>query len=200
MSLQGKQIGFALPEGHFLMPAILDELKKMIAAGADVYPLFLAVSDCPDYDEQFIATKKILEEITGKELLNASMAEATDGAKEKEISFDMMVVAPCPGNLLAKLVNARAMAAPLSRTIRHLQRGRPVVLALVSNGDSEGLMQNVQQIINIKTIFLVPFGPRQQGEKQVFLARLDLLYETVIYALAQRQLQPVYLEPFWLPH
>ena len=179
---------------------ILDEIKKMVMAGADVYPLFLAVSDYPDTDEQSTATKTILEEITGREMLTASLAEEADEAGYEEIAFDMMVVAPCPGNFLAKLVNARAMAAPLSKTVRHLQGGRPVVLALVSNGDSEGLLQNVQQIINIKTVFLVPFGPRDQGEKQVFLARLDLLYETVVYALAQRQLQPLYLEPFWLPH
>jgi dipicolinate synthase subunit B len=200
MSLQGKQIGFALPEGHFLMPMILNEIKKMVTAGADVYPLFLAASDYPDTDGQFTTTKNTLEEITGREMLTASLAEEADKAGNEEIAYDMMVVAPCPGNFLAKLVNARAMAAPLSKTVRHLQGGKPVILALVTNGDSEGLLQNVQQIITIKTVFLVPFGPREQGEKQVFLARLDLLYETVVYALAQRQLQPLYLEPYWLPH
>lgn len=199
MRLKGRQIGFALPEGHFSMPAVLAEVKKIVAAGADVYPLFLATSDRPETDEQFITTKKLLESITGRELLNTSLVEEAEAAGN-DITFDLLVVAPCPGNFLAKLVNARTTAAPLSKTVRYLQAGNPVVLALVTNGDSEDLMQNIQQIISLKTFFLVPFGPVEKDSKQVYLSRLDLLYDTVLYAMSNQQLQPVYLEPYWLPH
>lgn len=67
-------------------------------------------------------------------------------------------------------------------------------------GEIEKMLLNVQQILSIRSFFLVPFGPAGKGDKQIFLARLDLLYETVLQALAERQLQPVYLEPCWLPH
>ncbi|MDW7651783.1 MAG: flavoprotein [Bacillota bacterium] len=200
MSLQGRQIGFALPEGHFTMPVILDEIKKLVAAGADVYPLFLATSDHPETDEQFGSTKKTLEQITGHEMLTTSLAEEESELSGVNITFDIMVIAPCPGNFLAKLVNTRTTSAPLSKTVRHLQAGNPVVLALVTNGDSENLLENVQQILSVKTFFLVPFGPTAQGDKQVYLARLDLLCETVAHAMQNRQLEPVYLEPCWLPH
>ena len=200
MRLKGRQIGFALPEGHFTMPKILDEIRKMVSAGADVYPLFLATSDHPETDEQYRNTKAILEQITGREMLTTSLAEEAGEASAEEIVFDIMVIAPCPGNFLAKLVNTRTTTAPLSKTVRHLQVGSPVVLALITNGDSENLLQNVQQIVNIKTFFLVPFGPVEQGDKQVYLSRLDLLYETVLSACQNRQLEPMYLEPCWLPH
>lgn len=200
MRLKGRQIGFALPEGHFSMPAILAEVKKLVSAGADVYPLFLATSDRPEKDEQFLYTKKMLEEITGRELLTTSLAEEAGEAAAQDIIFDIMVIAPCPGNFLAKLVNARATTAPLSRSVKHLQVGNPVVLALVTNGDSENLLQNVRQIISLKAFFLVPFGPVDDGEKQVYLSRLDLICDTVVYAMEQKQLEPVYLEQYWLPH
>ncbi len=200
MSLQGKQIGFALPEGHFTMPEILEEIKKMVTAGANVYPLFLATSDHPDKDEQYHKTKELVEQITGREMLTTSLAEETSTTSGINITYDIMVIAPCPGNFLAKLVNTRTTSAPLSSTVSHLQAGNPVVLALITNGDSEYLLQNVQQIINLKTFFLVPFGPAEQGDKQVYLSRLDLLYETVLQAMNNQQLHPVYLEPCWLPH
>jgi dipicolinate synthase subunit B len=200
MRLQGKQIGFVMPEGHFCMSMILGEVKKMVAAGASVYPLFLATSAHPEAPEQFHATKKLLEQITGHEMLTTSLAEEAAEATADEICFDVMIIAPCPGNFLAKLVNARTTSAPLSRTVRHLQSGAPVVLALVTNGDSEGVLENVEQIIGLHSFFLVPFGPVDQKGKQVFLARLDLLYETVAQAMVQRQLEPVYLEPCWVPH
>ncbi|EEG77423.1 HFCD family protein [Dethiobacter alkaliphilus] len=200
MHLKGKQIGFALPEGHFSMPDILTEVKKLVSAGADVYPLFLATSEQPEIDSQFTEAKKILEQVTGREMLTTTLADEAGETSGEDINFDIMVIAPCPGNFLVRLVNARTTSAPLSKTVRHLQEGNPVVLAVITNGDSESLLQNVEQILSIKSFFLVPFGPVDQGGKQIYLARLDLLAETVTYAVQDRQLEPVYLEPCWLPH
>jgi dipicolinate synthase subunit B len=199
MCLRGKQIGFALPEGHFSMPAILLEVRKLVAAGADVYPLFLATSDHPETDEQYNAAKHQLELITGREMLAASLAEELGETTGEEVNFDILVVAPCPGNFLAKLVNVRTTSVSLTKPVKYLQSGKPVVLALVTNGDSDHLLQNVQQILSLKSIFLVPFGPVVQEGKQIYLSRLDLLSDTVHYAIEQRQLEPMYIEPCWLP-
>ena len=160
MPLRGK-IAFALPEGHFSMPAILTEIHKLAVAGAKLYPFFLATTDHPETDNQFQKTKKTLEQITGREMLETSLAEAADLTAD-DTSFDIMVIAPCPGNFLAKLVNARTTSVALSKPVRYLQSGKPVVLALVANGDSENLLENIQQIISLKSIFLVPFGPVEQ--------------------------------------
>jgi dipicolinate synthase subunit B len=200
MSLRGVRIAFALPEGHFSMPQIIGEIEKMLAAGADIFPLFLAASDNQENETQFNTTRNLLEQITGREMMTASLADETSELFNLDTTYDLLVIAPCTGNFLSRLVNARAMAAPLATTVRHLQTGCPVVLALVPNGSSENLLLNVQQILSIKSFFLVPFGPAGKGDKQIFLARLDLLHETVLQALAERQLQPVYLEPCWLPH
>ncbi|NLM45357.1 MAG: hypothetical protein GX200_00955 [Firmicutes bacterium] len=197
MRLQGKQIGFALPEGHFSLPAVLEEIRKLVAAGAEIYPLFLATSDHPETDEQYRETKRLLEEITGRELVATTLAEEVAG--DNQAPFDLLVVAPCPGNFLARLVNARTTSVSLAKPVKHLQSGRPVVLALVANGDSENLLQNVQQILSLKSIFLVPFGPALHGGKQIYLSRLDLLVETVAHAIEEKQLEPVFLESCWLP-
>lgn len=199
MPLRGKKIAFALPEGHFSMPAILTEIHKLAAAGAKLYPFFLATTDHPETDNQFQKTKKTLEQITGREMLETSLAEAADLTAD-DTSFDIMVIAPCPGNFLAKLVNTRTTSVALSKPVRYLQSGKPVVLALVANGDSENLLENIRQIISLKSIFLVPFGPVEQKGKQIYLSRLDLLFDTVIYAMEQKQLEPVFLEPCWLPN
>ena len=162
-------------------------------------PFFLATTDHPETDNQFQKTKKTLEQITGREMLETSLAEAADLTAD-DTSFDIMVIAPCPGNFLAKLVNTRTTSVALSKPVRYLQSGKPVVLALVANGDSENLLENIQQIISLKSIFLVPFGPVEKRGKQIYLSRLDLLFDTVIYAMEQKQLEPVFLEPCWLPN
>ncbi|MBT9167540.1 MAG: Dipicolinate synthase subunit B [Syntrophomonadaceae bacterium] len=172
----------------------------MVAAGATVFSLFLATGEDQQLSTQLLKTTRLLEQITGRELLTKLLAEEIGEINGEEIIFDLLVIAPCPGNFLAKLVNTSATAAPLSKTVRHLQAGLPVVLALICNGDSEEVLQNAQQIISLQNFFLVSFGPEQQGRKQVFLARLDLLYETVAMAMEKRQLEPVYLETYRFPH
>ncbi|HZK24303.1 MAG TPA: hypothetical protein VFC74_02825 [Oscillospiraceae bacterium] len=199
MLLEGKQIGFALPEGHFSMPAILDEVRKLVAAGANIYPLFLATSDHPELEPHYHQTKQMLEQITGHEMMPTTLAEDVGELFSEQLAFDILVVAPCPGNFLAKLVNSRTTSISLAKSVKHLQVGKPVVLALITNGDSENLLQNVQQILSLKSFFLVPFGPTDEDGKQIYLSRLDLLYETVLQALQQKQLTPVYIEPCWLP-
>lgn len=196
MRLHGRHIGFALPERHFSMPDILHEVKRMVSAGAKVYPLFLAAPD--NDDEHFLQTRSLLEQITGHEMMTSSLADET--GEEEVPEFDLLVIAPCTGNFLSMLLNARTTTAPISKALRHLQNGRPVVMALVANGDSENLFQNVAQVLNLKNFYLVPFGPILKEDKQVFLSRLELLYDTILYALARRQLRPVYLESCWLPH
>lgn len=197
MSLRGKQIGFALPEEHFSMHSIIGQIKKMVSAGAEVFPLFLDTEITAD-NEQLKSTRLLLEQITGREMLTTSLADIA--GDDSEVNFDLLVVAPCTGNFLARLMNTNATTVPLSKTLQHLECGRPVVLALVANGDSGNLFVNVSQILNLKNFYMVPFGPAEKGNKQVFLARLDLMIDTVIYALASKQIQPVYLEPCWLPH
>ncbi|NLP36091.1 MAG: hypothetical protein GX357_00360 [Firmicutes bacterium] len=199
MSIQGKHIGFALPEGHFSMAAILEEIRKLAAAGAKIYPLFLATSDHPEFNEEFLRTKELIEQITGREMMAAALAEEADDPDDNT-NFDILVIAPCPGNFLAKLVNARSTSVSLARPVKYLQSGKPVVLALVANGNSENLLQNIQQILSLKSIFIVPFGPAKQEGKQIYLSRLDLLFETVNHALEAKQLEPVYIENCWLPN
>ncbi|NLZ92762.1 MAG: hypothetical protein GX922_01900 [Firmicutes bacterium] len=199
MLLEGKRIGFALPEGHFSMPLILAQMQKLIAAGADVYPLFLATSAQPYMEPHFQQTKQEIEEITGHEMMPTTLADEVNDPASEQLAFDILVVAPCPGNFLAKLVNARTTSVSLSTTVKHLQTGKPVVLAIITNGNSENLLQNVQQILSLKSIFLVPFGTSEEGGKQIYLSRLDLLYDTVLQAMEQKQITPVYLETFYLP-
>ena len=165
MRLAGKQIGFALPEVHFTLPAILTEIKKMVAAGASVFPLLLAAGEDRQPSAQLLETKRLLEQITGRELLIKQLAEEAVDVCGEEIFFDLIVIAPCPGNFLAKLVNTSATAAPLSRTVRHLQAGFPVVRALISNGDSEEVLQNTQQIIRLQNFLPRPLWLGAAGQQ-----------------------------------
>lgn len=191
--LFGKQIGFALPEKHATMEQIFLEMKKLMAEGAEIFPLLFANNGSPEERE---CIKRKLFAVTGKELLTTPME--TDGVPSMEV-FDLMVIAPCPGNILAKMLNASGDPDTMVKAMTHLQTGRPIVLALVANGNSGDLLSHIEHLLALKSIYFVPFGHVQEKNKQFIITRMDLIKETVVQAFKQKQIQPTIFEHHWFP-
>ena len=131
----------------------------------------------------------MLCEFTGKPIFK-TITEVEDVGPKK--LFDIMVVAPCTGNTLAKVVNGITDGAVLMSVKAHLRNQRPVVLAISTN-DGLGLnAKNIGLLLNVKNIYMVPFGQDNPLEKpNSLVAKWDLITETVLYALNGRQYQPV---------
>lgn len=73
-----------------------------------------------------------------------------------------------------------------------MRNGRPLVLAMATN-DGLGMSgKNITQLLNIKNIYMVPFGQDDYTNKpNSLVADFNLLLETVEYALEKQQKQPV---------
>jgi dipicolinate synthase subunit B len=187
-----KQIGFALPECHATMEQIFLEMKKLVEEGAEIYPLLFANNGSKEEREWL---EKKLYDVTGQEVTTRMESE---GFVNPDV-FDLMVIAPCPGNILAKLLNASGDPATMVKAMTHLQTGRPIVLALVANGNSGDLLGHIEQLLALKSIYFVPFGHVQEKRKQFIITRMDLIKETVVQAFEQKQIQPTIFEHHWFP-
>ena len=192
--LLGKKIGFALPENHATMELIFEEIKKLKGEGADLYPLLLHDSGPP---RERMLLEDELYSLTGKEMVRAAWK---DHQKTGEPSaFDLMVIAPCPGNMLMKILDAAGDPDTMVKALTHLQTDRPIVLALVANGNCGDLVRHIEQLLALKRIYLVPFGPTHHQGRQFIITRMDLIMETVVHAFMKEQIQPVIFEHHWLP-
>jgi dipicolinate synthase subunit B len=108
--------------------------------------------------------------------------------------IDVLVVAPCTGNTLAKLANAITDTPVLMATKAHLRNQRPVVLAVSTNDGLSMNAKNLGLLLNTKHVFMVPFGQdNPAGKPNSLKARMELILETVVLALQEKQLQPVLL-------
>ena len=192
--LLGKQIGFALPEGHATMEQIFLEMEKLLEEGADLYPLIFANNGSKQ--ERSLLEKKLFA-LTGKEMATTSLEE--DGCHLHYDTFDLMVIAPCPGNILMKILDVTSNPAAMVKALTHLQTERPIVLALVANGNSGDLVAHIEQLLALKGIYFVPFGSVRHQSKQFIVTRMELIKETVVQALMQKQIQPVIFEHHWFP-
>lgn len=194
MRLKGVSIGFALTGSHCTLDEVIPQVKKLVEEGAVIYPV---ISSSVDKTDTRFGTaerwKKAMQEITDNPIINTIVGAEPFGPQKL---VDVMVVAPCTGNTLAKLANAITDSPVLMAVKAQLRNQRPVVLA-VSTNDGLGLnARNLGVILNAKNIYVVPFGQdNPTGKPNSVKAKMDLLPDTIVLALQGKQVQPV-LEKF----
>lgn len=193
MNLKGIRLGFVVTGSHCTMKNILTEIDNLVKEGADVYPVVsysISTTDTRFGKASEFCDK--LKEITGHEPIKTIVDAEPIGPNKL---FDVLVVAPCTGNTLAKLANGITDTPALMAIKAHLRNQRPVVIA-VSTNDGLGLnAKNIATLLNTKHIFLVPFGQDNPIEKpNSLVARLDKIRDTICLALEGKQIQPVLIQ------
>ncbi len=110
--------------------------------------------------------------------------------------LDVLVIAPCTGNTLAKLAAGIADTSVTMAAKAHLRNGRPVVLAVSTNDGLAAAARNIGALLARKGVYFVPFQQDDPEHKPASLvAVMERIPETVEAALEGRQLQPVLLGP-----
>lgn len=106
--------------------------------------------------------------------------------------LDILVIAPCTGNTLAKLAHAVTDTSVTMAAKAHLRNGRPLLLAVSTNDGLSGSAANIGTLLNRKNVYFVPFYQDDpQNKPNSLVTRLDLLEEAVAAAMEGRQLQPL---------
>lgn len=190
MRLSGVRIGFALTGSHCTMAEALAQLESLVKEGAEIYPIMSEAVDHTDTKFGPAAHwKEIIAQHTDQPPVNSIVKAEPIGPGKL---LDVVVVAPCTGNTLAKLAYGITDGPVLMAVKAHLRNLRPVVLA-VSTNDGLGInAKNLGLLLNTKHIYLVPFGQdNPAGKPNSLKAKMDLITDTIIHALQGKQIQPV---------
>ncbi|TYO97871.1 dipicolinate synthase subunit B [Desulfallas thermosapovorans] len=190
MRLEGIKVGFALTGSHCTLDEVLVEMKRVADEGAILYPIISASVD--ETDTRFGASagwKERITEICGRKIIN-SIVDAEPVGPEKLL--DVLVVAPCTGNTLAKLANAITDGPVLMAVKAHLRNQRPVVIAVSTNDGLSLNARNIGLLLNVKNIYMVPFGQdNPAGKPNSLKAMMNKMVDTIEHALQGKQIQPV---------
>ncbi|MBP3312718.1 MAG: dipicolinate synthase subunit B [Butyricicoccus sp.] len=110
--------------------------------------------------------------------------------------LDVLVIAPCTGNTLAKLTHS-IIDTPVTMAAKsHLRRGRPVVLAVSTNDGLSGSAANIGALLNRRHYYFVPFGQdAPEAKPRSLVADMERIPQTVEAALRGEQLQPILSAP-----
>lgn len=193
MRLKDVRIGFALTGSHCCLDEIMPKIQELVNEGAEVYPIISFAVDT--IDTRFGTTTKwreMLEQITGKEPINSIVTAEPVGPQKL---VDVVVIAPCTGNTMAKLANGITDTPVLMATKAHLRNLRPVVIGISTN-DGLGInAKNLGLLINTKNIYMVPFGQDSPtGKPNSLKCNMDLIIDTIEHALQGKQIQPVLIQ------
>ncbi len=190
--LTGVKIGVVLTGSHCTMEAALQQIPRLKAEGAVIYPIISYTVDSTD--NRFYQTddlKEYLRQASDNPIINTIVGAEPIGPRKL---LDVVVVMPATGNTIAKLANGIVDTPALMAVKAHLRNQRPVVMAISTN-DALGInARNLGLLLNMKNIYFVPFrqdDPYQKGNSVV--ADLDQVIDTVICALQTKQIQPLLL-------
>lgn len=190
MKLEGRTVGFALTGSFCTYSKIFPQVEKLVQLGAEVIPIMSEISYTTDTRfgkaEEHI---KRLEKITGKKVI-ASVKEAEPIGPQKLL--DVLVVAPCTGNSLAKIAAGMADTSVTLAVKSHLRNRRPVVIGISTNDGLGNNAKNIGALVNMKNVYLVPFGQDDWNAKEnSLISHMDLIIPAVEHAMDGKQLQPV---------
>ena len=192
MKLSECNIGFAITGSFCTFDKIKSQIKILKDEGADITPIFSF--NTYNMDTRFTKAKDFIDEIkqiTGKEGMSTiQQAEAIGPNK----LFDVLVIAPCTGNTMAKLANGITDTPVLMAAKAHLRNNRPLVISISTN-DALGInLQNIGKLMIMKNIYFVPFGQDDYIKKpNSMIADVERIKETVEAAMKKEQIQPVIL-------
>lgn len=185
-------IGFALCGSFCTYEPVLSALAVLARTYETVLPVMSFVSE--QTDSRFGTAESFRSRITdicGKPIISNIAAAEPIGPKKL---LDLLVIAPCTGNTLAKLAHGIADTPVTLACKAHLRNQRPVVVAVSTNDGLAGNAANLGLLLNRRDFYFVPFGQDSPEKKPCSLvADMAQLPQTVALALQGKQLQPLLL-------
>lgn len=192
MDFKGIRVGFVLTGSFCTFKKVIPKMKELKEKNADIIPIM-------SYNAYHLDTKfgkaedfiLDIENICKNKIIHTIQEAEPIGPKNLT---DIMIIAPCSGNTMAKLacdiIDTPATMAAKS----HLRNNRPLVIAPSTNNGLSGNAENIGKLLNRNNHFFVPFkqdNPITKPRSIVFDS--EYIIKTLELALKREQISPILL-------
>ena len=190
-----KNIGFAITGSFCTHEKIKGVVRKLVEDGNRVIPIFSNMSQA--INSRFGDARDFIiavQEITGEHGIFTLQEAEPIGPKAY---LDVMIIAPCTGNTMAKLCAGITDSPVLMAAKAHRRNEKPVVIAVSTNDALGANLKNIGELMNTKNVYFVPFGQDDYDKKpKSMVAHFEMVPDTIEEALKGKQIQPVIRSPF----
>lgn len=192
MELEGKVIGFAMTGSFCTFRKVIDEMARLSQTGARIVPIMS--QNAYTTDTRFGAASAFsyeIEGICGEKIISTIKDAEPIGPKGY---LDLLIIAPCTGNSLAKLASGIADTSVTMAAKAHLRNSKPVLIAVSTNDGLANAAKNIGSLMNYKNIYFVPFRQDDCIKKPSSLvADMPSIIPAAKVCLDGQQIQPVLL-------
>ena len=192
------KLGFAMTGSFCTFDKVFPIMEKL-SAEYEVTPIFSGIS--AEVECRFGCGEEFLQraEMICRRPALRELSEVEPIGPKKLL--DILLIAPCTGNTLAKIANGITDTAVTMAYKSHMRNGRPVVLAVSTNDGLGTAAGNIATLLNKKNVYFVPFGQDDPTEKpNSLIADFTQIGATASLALQGKQLQPLLLREFRSAH
>lgn len=187
-------VGFAMCGSFCTFSKAIAQMEKLVSSGYRVTPILsenaLNTNTRFGKAEDF---RRRVEEICETKVIDSIVAAEPIGPKKM---FDILIIAPCSGNTLAKLASGIVDSVVTLAAKSHLRNAKPLLIGVSTNDALAGAGKNIGTLLNYKNYYFVPMGQDSYTKKpRSVVLDFDMLIPAMEAALEQRQLQPILLSP-----
>lgn len=185
-----KSIGFAFCASCCTYEKAIGALQEICSICKNV--MLILSENAYTTDSRFGTAEDLVERvenISGKKALYKIYEVEPIGPKAL---LDLLIIAPCTGNTLAKLALGITDTSVTMAAKAHLRNDRPVLIAVSTNDGLSGNASNLGKLLNRENIYFVPFYQDDPLKKPCsIVADFALLPGAARLALEGVQMQPL---------
>ena len=184
------KIGFAMCGSFCTFKKAIEQMKLLSENNFDIIPImsFNAYST----NTRFGKASDIIDEIESickKHIIHSIESAEPIGPKAMT---DLMLIAPCTGNTLAKLTYAITDTPVTMAAKSHLRQQKPLIIAIATNDALGTSAQNIGRMLNVKHVYFVPMSQDDPANKpNSIVAHFDMILQTIEHSLQGKQIQPI---------
>ena len=190
MILEGLKIGLAITGSFCTIDKVVSEIRNIISEGGEVFPM--VSQSVYSTDTRFGKAEDLmreLQDITGKKIIASIVDTEPIGPGG---FMDILIVAPCTGNTLAKLANAITDTPVVMAFKAQLRNQKPAMIAISTNDGLSANAKNLGLLLNMKNVYFVPFGQDDPEKKcNSLVAKFDMIIPSIREAVEGKQIQPL---------
>lgn len=191
--MQDKTIGLGITGSACSFAGLLPVLRHLCLHNRVIPILSPAAAGQDTRFFEAAAFCRQVEAITGEPLIT-TIPQAEPVGPQKLL--DVLLLAPCTSNTMAKLCHGITDTAVLMAAKSHLRNGGPVVIAPFTNDALGTSAPVIGQLLTRRQIYFVPFRQDNWREKPRSMTANWARTEAALdHALAGQQLQPILEAP-----
>ncbi len=185
-------IGYAVCGSFCTHAHALNAVARLVSAGHTVLPILS--ERAATTDTRFgtaAALRDALTSLTGKPLIESVVDAEPLGPATP---LDLLVIAPCTGNTLAKIARGESDGTVTLAAKAHLRADRPLLIGLASNDAMSANLASLALLLSRKSVYFLPMKQDDPVRKpHSLVCDFTALDECIPLAMQGKQKRPLFL-------